>query len=307
MAKGLFTQCACVLLKRPVKISELERPLGGFKIRGKAEALESLAFSGPSLLLAFRPKVNGYVMVDVVACEWPDEMGTPKKEPTIFGAWATGQFGPLTFPGSLERAGRQCWGWDLAKTIAKQHHAFVRIRSSYAIGGKKNAPIVPLNYDPVVELSFVTKIAFALLSLPDALSYFNPGGEVLASQEGVQESLEHACSSHLPPLELWANVRFFELESGWSIMDTIGNEQMDVNDVQACLPPGRRYDPLEVMVFLRDVSWSLVNWGQKIRERDIREGPGGVQWKAKFIDKASAEPQRRILSWFPLDGSRTPN
>ena len=307
MPKGIFTQCAAILLRRTIDVVQLEQALRPFMIERDNDALASAAFVGPSLLLAFRPEVNGCVLVDIVDFPWPDDMGGPKKDATIFGAWATGQFGPFTFPGALGRAGRQCWGWDSGMMVANQHNAFVRIRSSYVLGATGDAPLLPGDYDPVRELAFVSDIALAALKLPAALCYFNPGGEVLAPRQAVQESLEHARSAQLPPFEIWANVRFFGLDPDWSVMDVVGNGQLDVMDLEAWLPPGEAYEPVEVMVFLRNITLDLVNSGKRVKDGDTREGPRGIRWRAKTFNKAFAEPQRRVISWVPLDGSQPPS
>jgi hypothetical protein len=136
-----------------------------------------------------------------------------------------------------------------------------------------------------------------LFSLPVTFCYFNPGGEVLANREAMEESLGHARKSRLPPLELWANVRQFRLENSWSIMDTIGNLQFGVPDVQASLPPGTSYDPVEVMHFLRDVTWAMVQ-GLRIQDGETRTGPGNTSWSAKFLP-AHVEPRRQVVAWFP--------
>ncbi|MDJ0847938.1 MAG: hypothetical protein QNK04_06055 [Myxococcota bacterium] len=38
-------------------------------------------------------------------------MGDPQREPLLMGAWSMGHFGPFAYPGGLERAAQQCWGW----------------------------------------------------------------------------------------------------------------------------------------------------------------------------------------------------
>jgi hypothetical protein len=71
------------------------------------------------------------------------------------------------------------------------------------------------------------------------------------------------------------------------------------------LPPGERYEPTEVMVFLRDLTWKLV-LRENISNGESRDGPGRIPWRAKMIRKATAQPQRSVISWLPLDGTPEP-
>jgi hypothetical protein len=304
MPKGLFTQTACVLLKGPVACEQLERALALFPVVGRQEAGPSWAFGGPTVTLAFRPEVNGLVAVDVVDQTWPDTMGDPQKEPMLFAAWSMGNFGPFTFPGGLERAGQQSWAWQEGKTVAGQHTGFIRIRSSYVFGAGEDAPVMPADYYPVGELLFTTEVALAVLGLPEALCYFNPNGEVLRDRDGLRESLDGARSANLLPLDLWSNVRLFNLEGGWSLMDTVGNGQLDLPDIGACFPRG--YDYGEVERFLRNVTWYLHRQGQLIKDGDTMDGPGGIRWQAHAFENSLSQPPRQVLGWRPLDESEPP-
>jgi len=300
MPKGTFTQTLCVLLKGPVSRNALEETLGKFKIRGRHDAAEEWAFGGPSITVAFRPKVNGYVVVDIVERSWPDGMGNPHRDTMVFGAWGMGGFGPFTYPGGLQRAAQQCWAWEPGKTIADHHTGFIRIRSSYVFGSDEDAQVMPDDYEPATELQFVTEIAVAVLGLPEALCYFNPNGEVLRDLQGVRESLEYARSAKLLPLDLWSNIRLFNLNDDWSLMDTVGNGQLDLSDIEACF--SRRYDCGEVDRFLRNVTWYLFQKGEVIKDGDTMDGPGEIRWKARSFEKGLTDPPRHVLSWFPLDG-----
>jgi hypothetical protein len=305
MAKGLITQTACVLMHRPVSPQQVEGALAPFQVCGRHDAAESWAFGGPSVTVPFRPEVNGLVVVDVVDCPWPDQMGDPKTDPILFGAWSMGQFGPFTFPGGLLRASQQSWSWEPGKTVPSRHKAFLRVRSSYVFGAGGDAPVMPGDYDPVPELQFVTDVALAALGLTEALCYFNPNGEVLRDREGVRESLEYAQSANLLPLDLWCNVRLFNVDADWSLMDTVGNHQLDLPDVEACFSGG--YDCAEVDRFLRNVSWYLCQNGEVIKDGDTMDGPGEVRWQARNHENGLAEPPRRVLSWLPLDGTNAPD
>jgi hypothetical protein len=195
-------------------------------------------FGGPRLTIPFRREVNGYVMVDSVDRPWPDHMGDPKKAPLIFGAWSMGHFGPFAYPGGLARAGQHSWNWQLGKTIAQGHSAFLRVRSTYVFRAKDDAPLMPEDYDPLPELEFLTRIAADLLALPQAVCYFNPNGEVLRDADALRESLNAAWWRQLPPLDAWANIRLFRSDEDWCFMDTVGNGQLDLPDLEACFRDG---------------------------------------------------------------------
>jgi hypothetical protein len=223
MPKGMFTQTICVLLDRPATLDDIERALTGYDIRKRIDESESWAFGGPSVIVAWDPEANGLVAVDTVDKPWPDHMGDPKRDPTVFGAWSMGHFGPFAYPGGLQRAAQQCWSWAGGRSITDRHTAFIRVRSRYAFGADDDDPIMPANYDALPELEFVTKLGSALLDLPGALCYFNPNGEVLRDRDGLRESLNDAWTHDLHPLDAWCNIRLFNVDAEWSLMDTVGN------------------------------------------------------------------------------------
>ncbi|MBL8818555.1 MAG: hypothetical protein JNL58_21180 [Planctomyces sp.] len=80
MAKGFFTQGVSLLTNGQTTIDSLKSALRqhGFEIVKESPAQENWAFGGASLIIAFRPDVNGYVSVDLVNHPWPDSMGDPK-------------------------------------------------------------------------------------------------------------------------------------------------------------------------------------------------------------------------------------
>jgi hypothetical protein len=306
MAKGYFTQGVCLLCEQAPSLDALHAALGAFQVLGRREPGTSWSFGGPTLILAFDPDVNGYVAVDVVDRPWPDHMGDPKNDPEmIFGAWAMGNFGPFAFPGGLERAGQQSWVWEEGRSIAQRHRAFVRVRASYAFGAKDDDPIFPEDYDPRKDLDFVTRVAAALVSVPGALCYYNPNGEVLRDGQSLHESLDWAASNDLPPLDIWSNVRLFNFNQEWSMMDTVGNAQLDIADVECCFG-GQGYDLQEVGHFLRNASLYLLEEGPIINDGDTMDGPGNLRWQARSFKSGHVPPPRPVLRFLPLDGRKVP-
>jgi Domain of unknown function (DUF4261) len=264
-------------------------------------------FGGPTLIVAFRPDINGYVAVDTVDKPWPDHMGDPKTEAMLFGAWATGQFGPFTFPEGLKRARQHSWGWPEGATIADRHSVFVRIQASYVFGVPDDAPIFPKGYNPLAELEFLTRIALAVLRLPGALCYFNPNGEVLRNAQGLEDALEFARQQDVPPLDVYSNVRLFSVDNGWLVIDTVGNGQLgspDLPDVEACMLKDRNYNLQSVDSFLRNTTLYVLERGEVFRDGDTIDGPGDLRWRAWKRPTALISPPRRTIRFFPEDGTR---
>jgi hypothetical protein len=87
-------------------LEEIEEGLEDFSVvKTRAEGSTHWTFGGSSLVVAYRPDVNGYVAVDTIDHRWPDHMGDQKADPEVFGAWHFGHFGPGAWPGNLEWAG----------------------------------------------------------------------------------------------------------------------------------------------------------------------------------------------------------
>src|SRR5262245_50971893 len=137
MAKGLFTQCVCVLLSRPVRLDDLVPLLSDFTIVKRLDT-GSAPIGGPTLPVALPPEVNGYVAIDLQSEPWPDRADDPADAPAQFAAWTMGSYGPFAFPGCLARAAEQSWTWREARTLPAQHRAFARVRASYAFGTRKD-------------------------------------------------------------------------------------------------------------------------------------------------------------------------
>lgn len=305
MAKGMFMAGVAVLLREPCSLDAVEKCLTGFQLGGRNPASDDWELGGPSLTVGYRPEVNGLVLVDVVDRMWPDQMGDPENEPTLFGAWSLGHFGPFTFPGGLARAGEQSWAWKDGKDVPATHRAFLRLRCSYVLGAGDDAKEAPEDYDAKAELLFLTKMAHALLSLDGALAYFNPSGEVLLGREALGESLGYAERSGFPPLDAWANIRLFGIDDAWKLMDTVGMQQLDMPDVEACFEV-ERYRPGDVDQMLRTIGLYMLERGQVIKDGDTVPGAAGVAWRAMEVVDPLATPARSVLRFVPVDGSTPP-
>ena len=64
------------------------------------------------------------------------------------------------------------------------------------------------------------------------------------------QSLERVREQDLVPMPLWMNVRFYNLNDEIGLMDTVGNGQLDISDVEAFFPKSE-YDPNDVANYLR--------------------------------------------------------
>jgi hypothetical protein len=310
MPRGKFTQCFCVLLKETVTLDAVLEALKSFTIRGTQTRGEPWPLGASTINVEFRPEVNGIAQIDIIDERWPDSMGDPKKEPDLFAAWTGGEFGPMTYPGSLLRATQQSWGWKEGRTAPDEHAAFLRLRISYVLGAGDDAPLFPKDWDSVAELQFLTKLVMALLPLPQALCYFNPNGEVLRDLASMQSIQELAAEGEQIPIDLWINVRIYQMDAGWEMMDTVGNGQLnavaqagaldDVRDIEA-LFPAKKYDYSEIDNFLRDLTQYLYETGDVIQDGHTIKGPGGVEWKAALQDDAITTPPRRAVRVSPAD------
>lgn len=300
MAKGFFTQGTTVLLRRPVEIAEIRALVErGHAVAKEVRASAHWQLSGPGLVVPYREEVNGLVAVDAVDQGWPDAMGDPKTDPFTFAAWGMGHFAPLAYPNGLRRAVEQAWSWPEARAAVPSHAAFVRVLLSYVFGAKPETPVMPGDCDPVHELSFVTDLARAVLDHPAAICAFNPGGELLLTAAELDARLETDRRIDVPALDAWTNVRLFRHEDGWTVMDTVGNGQLDLPDLEAAFPSGR-FEPAAVEGFLRNASLHLLRNGPVVKDGDTMDGPGDLRWQAWSHDEALVAPPRPVTRWIPI-------
>ncbi|MDP4181001.1 MAG: DUF4261 domain-containing protein [Bacillota bacterium] len=309
MPKGIFSQGIVVLLSEPITFNKMEQILNeDFELFAKNENSEQWVFGGPSILIPYRPEDNGFVTVDIVDRPWPDHMGDPEDENMLFGAWSLGYFGPFTFPGNLSHAAQQSWLYEDGGKNAAEHKAFIRIRSSYVLGKvEEDVPVLPPDYDSAHEMLFLTMIAQNILQISEALCYFNPNGECLASDDMVDHLMERYSREGVLPLEIWSNIRMFNIpdHDQWVLMDTVGMGQLDTTDHEAVFMKDV-YDPNDVVNFLRNTTVHLLANGPVIKNGDIIDGPGGVSWQGMTLDQGVAAPPRPVIRWFPVDGSERP-
>ena len=223
-------------------------------------------------------------------------MGDAKSDPMTFGAWSMGYFGPFAYPGGLTRAIQQPWGWAAARDVAPTHRGFVRIRSSYVGGARPDATVLPKDYEPLAEMMFLSRLTMAGGDAPGVLCYFNPNGEVLSDVAGFRSVFDACVQQNKVPLLLWMNVRLFSVDSAFGLMDTVGNSQLDIKDIEVIYPRAR-YDPNAIGYYLRNVSHYLLELGREIRTGEAIDGPGEnrLSWIVEAREEGLVAPPRRVL------------
>lgn len=302
MAKGIFTQGVSLLTNGQTTIDNVRTSLleGGFEILKESPAQENWVFGGPTLVLSFDLEVNGYIAVDVVNQPWPDSMGDPKSDSLTFAAWSMGNFGPFAFPGSLARARQHAWAWQPARTISEEHQGFIRLRISYVFGADKDAPVIPADYDPVAEMMFLSRAVIALLKAPGVTCYFNPNGELLRDYASFRQLWDACIAQQKMPLPLWMNIRFFNLSEHLAFMDTVGNGQLEIQDVEAVFPPAK-FDPGDIDYYLRNVTHYLLGLDRAMQSGEDIDGPGdsNLSWTIEVLEHGVVEPPRRVLRLYP--------
>lgn len=303
--KGFFTQCVVILARDPIPLAELKPFFARFPFLNERPASGDWCISGESAVIAYRPEVNGCVSLDTVPHPWPDHMGSPKEEAMLFASWSMGHFGPFAYPHGLQRATEQAWHWPEAKELVPTHRAFLRLRLSYVLGAGPDAKVMPPDCAPRQELDFLLELARCALAHPSALCYFNSSGEVVANAATLGDSLAHGAQNNLPPLDLWCNVRLFNFNPGWLVMDTVGGWQLDMPDHEAAFPKDR-FNPGEVSGFLRNASLYILQKGEVIKNNDTMDGPGGVRWQAMKFQDAISSPPRQVYCWVPLGAQGIP-
>jgi hypothetical protein len=62
--KGFYTQGLAILLRKATPLRAIEESLQDFSVIKRVEGSANWAIGGPSIVVAYRPDVNGYVAVD---------------------------------------------------------------------------------------------------------------------------------------------------------------------------------------------------------------------------------------------------
>ena len=135
------------------------------------------------------------------------------------------------------------------------------------------------------------------------ICYFNPNGEVLREGNSINESLQFSAEHKIPPLELWSNVRLFNIDEQWVLMDTVGNEQFEIQDQEVGFQTSQ-ISPQDADNFLRNITLYLLQNGDVINSGDTMDGPGGIPWQVEMFENSICDPPRRTMRWVPKDGQQ---
>ncbi len=129
---------------------------------------------------------------------------------------------------------------------------------------------------------------------------------MLRDRETLVEALEFGNEQQLPTLDLWSNIRLFRVDETWSLMDTVGNDQLDIPDQEACVR-GDTYDFREVDGFLRNVSLYLLREGEVVEDGDTMDGPGMFRGRPTNLRRACRTLPAGCCAGFRRMGSPLPN
>ena len=307
----LYSQSAYVLTIQPPKLSELERLLGDYEIVARPQPAEDVHWSitGPALMIK-RPDEpeHGRVLIDVLPERYPDHMGDPQRDPTLFAAWEAGCFGPYVFPKAIARAGQQAWLWKGASNSVRMHAGCIRMRSCTVAEDGTEAPPPPVRTE---ELMAITKLANQLSRANGSVAYFNPNGEAIRPPGFVNKAVQEFASDGLLPIDCWTNVRVVAFEgedvsTAWAVMDTVGMQQIDLPDVEAWFRRGR-FEFADIDQFLRGVQDYMVDAGDVLKDKDTILGPGDVDWRIDRVEHTGSLPPRPVVRLTATDEANVPD
>jgi hypothetical protein len=175
---------------------------------------------------------------------------------------------------------------------------------SYVFGGEKNAPVLPKDYAPLKELEFLGAMTSSVLAHPGVMCYFNPNGEVLLNKQLFDESRTYHRQHGLPPLDLWSNIRLFNLSGNWLFMDSVGSWQLDIPDQEVAFPRGQ-FSPQDADYFIRNATLYIIKNGMVIKDGDTMSGPGG-NWRATILENGFSSPPRQVIRWLQAEARDIP-
>ena len=303
-AKGLFTQGVVVLFNRQLKLGDITPLLAEFRVLKTVE--EATPMSGPAVVIEFDKESSGMAIVDLTNDEWPDTMGSSQENADIIAAWSMGHYGPFAHSGGLTRATDNATHWEQASDELARQMAFARIKITYSLGCESADPIVQEKCDPRGELDYLISIVQALLKHPSAIGYFNPNGEVLMNTQQLQESLTYHREQQLAPLEVWSKIRAYHIDESWTLMDCVGNEQLDLPDHETGF---NRHEISmdEMAAFVRNATMHmLTDPDDVIRDGDTSHGPGDMPWEGYRATDPLSDPPRRVIRWLPANAKELP-
>jgi hypothetical protein len=100
-------------------------------------------------------------------------------------------------------------------------------------------------------------------------------------------------------------VRFYRLTESLAFMDTVGNGQLDVQDVEAVFPLDS-YEPGDVDYYLRNVTHWLLGLDRELQTGEAIDGPGesNLSWTIEVPEQCVVDPPRPVLRLCPKASQR---
>lgn len=287
MTEAACTQAIALLTRRPLELAEVTQQLtsSGFVCH---QAEGTAPDGSPQLQIRGTFQGNGdEIVVDVLADRWPETLLTP-------AAW-----GPCTTSDSLARAVQHSPCWEEAAQKVEQHQGVVLLRFF------EGATLPQSRDEHVLRFLALLKLAIALSALPEVSVYFCPGGEVLLPLEFVGDVLHTSQMVGMPPFDLLANLRLSWLDERWIIFETIGNQQIDLPDLEV-YADSQGKDLNEIASWLRRWSWQHFQPALALQEGTIVEGPSGAKFQVVLANDPLLPPRRSVVRLICQDETAMP-
>ncbi len=304
MTQYQYTQCIALFVDRRVSINDIAKKLSDFQVVESNPVAKDWLHCGPSITIQFPAVSEGFVVIDTIDQTWPDGDDDSNPALELSHAWETNQFGLHSRPGSLARTREQLELLDEKSDSFEETVSCIRIRLAYRIEASQPDDLLSQDIDVQSEVSFLTSVAIALASLEGVIAFFNPSGEVLVDRATFEDNVRVCLDNDVPLIFLWTNVRLFRIDDSWAMMDTVGNGQFDLPDLEACFD-FEQHESVRVSDFLWTVSL-LINENPEMEHAEAIEDDEGLLWHLRPFDESLCDPQRFILRLIPQDGIEVP-
>lgn len=301
MTQTFFSQCVAVLCSEAPGLAELRLVLEreGYTIKADEDTSEWPEMQSASLTLATDFENGAQCWVDICEFPWPDELGATGDPTLVTGAHMMGAFGPFAHPGAFDRA-LQAPGYQSAAPDARNHRAFVRFRVSNLIPASAESTEARFasaeNANLVWEIAYLLRVAASLRHMPVALAYFNPCSELLLSMQGLAGILTFAFEQKTYPVEAVCRVRGCPADDGWSLVDSIGMEQLGLRDHEFAWSEVE-VDPAEQLEFLINLLHYQIDHSAPMMSGHTTDGPQNKLWRAEERETSCMLPLRKVLHW----------
>jgi Domain of unknown function (DUF4261) len=253
---------------------------------------------GAGLTLATSFENGARCLVDICDFPWPDDLGVTGDPTLLTGAHALGAFGPFAHPGAFERA-LQAPEYQSIAPDARNHRAFVRFRVSRLIpsdAGSEASFASTENANPAWEIAYLLRVAVSLRKMPVALAYFNSTSEQLLSMQGLADIITFAHKHKTYPVEAICRLRGYKIDEGYSLVDSIGLEQLGMRDHEFSWN-GDKITRQEQIEFLINLLHYQIDNVVQMADGHTTDGPHNNLWRAEERENSYLIPPRKVLHW----------